>query len=615
MNRIAVLKDTLVNQIAAGEVVDRPASVVKELVENALDAGAGTIWIDIEKGGAKRIRVRDDGHGMSRQDIELAVCRHATSKIRDLDDLEEVGTLGFRGEALPSIASVSRFSITAREADADAAWSLTIHAGEQVSFEPSAGATGTCVDVQDLFYAVPARRKFLKTERTEFSHIDELVKKLALSARRVAFHLSHNGKPVYALRAATDEASTMQRLRKLLGGNFVTQCLAIATEQHGLALQGWIGSPTYSRASADLQYFFVNGRHVKDRIVTHALRQAYDDVLFHGRHPAYALFLTLDPAMVDVNVHPAKHEVRFRDSRAIHGFLFSTLKHVIADQRPGTAPTPQITTHANTIEEQPSQPGLLRALSSGTGNTSGAQQPASWSSQHRENVAGTAVKEHIEPYQHLHQQAWQPSQPINDEAPEEDIPPLGFALAQLHGVYILAENADGLVLVDMHAAHERITYERLKTAQAEHARIHQQPLLVPVSLQVSEKEADFAEQQQEQFQALGLEIGRVGPETIKITHVPSLLAHADAAALVQDVLDDLREAGHTTRVERAANELLSTMACHGSVRANRRLSIAEMNALLRDMEKTDRANQCNHGRPTWTVISVKQLDALFKRGQ
>jgi DNA mismatch repair protein MutL len=586
--RIRPLAPELVNQIAAGEVVERPASVVKELIENSLDAGATRLEIDIEDGGARLIRVRDDGGGIPADELPLALAQHATSKIATIDDLEHVRTLGFRGEALASIASVSRFALTSRAGGADAAWRVAREGGKLEAARPAQHPPGTTIEVRDLFHNVPARRKFLRAERTEFGHIDELVKAIALARPDVDIRLSHNAKPVRLLRPARDEAALGVRVGDILGEEFPTNSLRVDHAAAGLRLSGWLGLPTASRSQPDQQFFYVNGRLVRDRVVTHAVRQAYADVLFHGRHPAYVLFLELPPEGVDVNVHPAKSEVRFRESRLVHDFLYRTLNEALAETRAGAESVPA------TIP----QPAMAYAPTVQSG-------------------LGLGVREPLADYAALFGATAAASQPNHAVAPPEssgDVPPLGFALAQLAGVYVLAENAQGLVMVDMHAAHERITYEKLKTARACDG-IHSQPLLVPLSLAVSEREAGVAEEHAESLAALGFEMARSGPQSVVVKRYPGILDGADVGRLVRDVLADLATHGNSRRLEETQNEILSTMACHGSIRANRRLTLPEMNALLREMEATERSGQCNHGRPTWVQLPMAELDRMFLRGR
>ena len=585
---IQQLPDTLVNQIAAGEVVERPASVVKELVENALDAGATRVDIDLEEGGIRLIRIRDDGGGIPADELALAISRHATSKIASLDDLEEVATLGFRGEALPSIASVSRFALSSRTAAQEHGVRLEVEGGRMAPPQPQPHATGTTVEVRDLFYNVPARRKFLRAERTELGHIEEWLRSLALARPQVELRISHNGRLSRHYRPVRDDGEHLRRVAEALGEEFTTQCLQVEHAGAGLRLRGWVGLPTAARSSSDQQYFYVNGRAVRDRTVAHAVRQAYADVLFHGRHPAFVLFLECDPRQVDVNVHPAKHEVRFREQRLVHDFIYRTLHEALKDTRAGLAAV------------NDAQPAMA---------TGGWAPPM-------QSGLGLPVREAMSAYAALYRAptASGPGPEAMPAANEAEAPPLGYALAQLHGIFVLAENPHGLVLVDMHAAHERITYERLKSAR-DGEGIRSQPLLVPMSLAVSEREADLAEQHADTLAAHGFELRRAGPQSLSVRSVPTLLADLDAKALVLGVLSDLREHGQTRRLEEARNELLSTLACHTSVRANRRLSLPEMNALLRDMEATERSGQCNHGRPTWVQLSKSELDRLFLRGR
>ncbi len=592
--RIQLLPPQLVNQIAAGEVVERPAAVVKELLENSLDAGARSIEIDIEQGGVRRVRVRDDGVGIHKDDLPLALRRHATSKIRSLDDLEQVLSLGFRGEALPSIASVARLELSSRtEADSHG-WRVTAEGDALSAPEPTAHPIGTTIEVRDLFFNVPARRHFLRTEQTEFSHVDELVKRIALSRFEVGFTLRHNQRVVHSLRPH-QPGERAQRVASLYGATFMEQALPVEAAAVGLRLWGWVGLPTFSRGQADLQFFYVNGRMVRDKLVSHAIRQAYQDVLYHGRHPVYILYLEVPPAQVDVNVHPTKHEVRFRQGRLVHDFLFRSLHNALAAVTPA----------------QPGHPQRLTADSADKSVRLLAMAGSSWPVQ---QAMPMQVREQLTAYHALHGAA------LNDEglshiAPtQHSVPPLGYALAQLQGIYILAENAAGLVLVDMHAAHERISYERMKAA-LEGEGIASQPLLLPITVNVSGREADSAEQNAELFADLGFEVGRSGPETLVVRRVPILLQDTDVPSLLRDVLSDLITHGTSRRIREHINGLLGTLACHTSVRAHRRLGRDEMNALLRDMEATPRSGQCNHGRPTWIQLSLAELDALFMRGK
>lgn len=616
MSVIHRLSPRLANQIAAGEVVERPANIVKELVENALDAGAMRIDIDAEQGGVKRLSIRDDGCGMEKDDLPLALSRHATSKINTLDDLEAVGTLGFRGEALASISSVSRLVLTSKTANADQAWSVLAEGRDMdAQLSPAAHPTGTTVEVRDLFFNTPARRKFLRTEKTEFNHLEEAVRRLALSRYDVSFSLRHNQKVIHDVRPAQQTIEKEQRLSALLGRKFIDQSVFIEQQAVGLTLSGWVGLPTYSRSQADQQYFFVNGRVVRDKLVAHAIKQAYRDVLYHGRQPAFVLYLWLDPKLVDVNVHPTKHEVRFRDGRLVHDFLFRTLHKALAEVRPEdqlTTTTLDAPAHGMPPQADSATPMSNDAMSVQSQGPS-LQKPLRWQQPYANASQPDRghVQEHMAAYQSL-------SQPLNvprsDVQQDGDIPPLGFALAQVKGVFVLAENEHGLVLVDMHAAHERIVYERLKNALDAQA-LQTQPLLVPVNVNASEAEMDAAEQYGDTFAELGIELERTGPESLRVRQIPVLLQNANVDALVLSMLSDLMNYGTSDRVLAHRNELLSTMACHGSVRANRKLTLPEMNALLRDMEATERSGQCNHGRPTWTQLSMSELDKMFMRGQ
>ncbi|WP_137821202.1 DNA mismatch repair endonuclease MutL [Pseudomonas sp. D(2018)] len=621
--RIQLLSPRLANQIAAGEVVERPASVIKELLENSLDAGARRIDVEVEQGGIKLLRVRDDGGGIPPDDLPLALARHATSKIRDLEDLERVMSLGFRGEALASISSVARLTMTSRTADADQAWQVETEGRDmEARVQPAAHPVGTSVEVRDLFFNTPARRKFLRAEKTEFDHLQEVIKRLALARFDVAFHLRHNGKTIFALHEAREAIARARRVAAVCGPAFLEQALPIEVERNGLHLWGWVGLPTFSRSQADLQYFYVNGRMVRDKLVAHAVRQAYRDVLYNGRHPTFVLFFEVDPAVVDVNVHPTKHEVRFRDSRMVHDFLYGTLHRALGEVRPedqlaapgatevvmrptGSAadefgPQGEMSLAANVLEQQAVEPAWR--LPAGGGYQAPRSQPA------------VPVAEAQGAYREFFAPLTASSAPPALPESQGDVPPLGYALAQLKGIYILAENAQGLVVVDMHAAHERITYERLKVAMASEG-LKGQPLLVPESIAVSQREADCAEEHGEWFRRLGFELQRLGPETLAIRQIPALLKQAEASQLVRDVLSDLLEYGTSDRIQAHLNELLGTMACHGAVRANRRLTQPEMNALLRDMEHTERSGQCNHGRPTWTQLGMDDLDKLFLRGR
>ena len=613
MSRIRLLSSRLANQIAAGEVVERPASVVKELLENSLDAAASRVEVEVESGGSRLIRIRDDGTGIPSEDIALALARHATSKITSLEDLEEVGSLGFRGEALASIGSVSRLVLTSNNSENGSEGCSAVCEGREmeVQIKPAAHPRGTTVEVRDLFFNTPARRKFLRTEKTEFGHLQEVIKRLALSRFDVAFNLRHNGKVVHSLRAATTLVDQGRRVASVCGPAFMEQAVVIESDASPYRLTGWVGLPTFSRSQADLQYFFVNGRIVRDKLVAHAIKQAYRDVLYHGRHPAFVLYLELDPALVDVNVHPTKHEVRFRDGRAVHSFLFSSLHRALADLRPGTETgLPDGTAHTAVAVD-----GMAVDAATGEVRAQGAlswdvSQAGSVMSGGRAPVAvGPAkVTEQMQSYARLYGSA-----SPTPEAPAE-IPPLGYALAQLKGIYILSENASGLVLVDMHAAHERITYEGLKMSRDAEG-VRSQPLLVPQSVAVSQREVSVAETHAALFRDLGMAVETSGEESLVIRSVPALLRDSDLEMLLRDVLADLLEYGSSERIEAHMDEILSTMACHGSVRANRRLTVPEMNALLRDMEETERSGQCNHGRPTWVQLGLEELDKLFLRGR
>ncbi|MEL0258904.1 MAG: DNA mismatch repair endonuclease MutL [Halieaceae bacterium] len=603
---IRILEPRLANQIAAGEVVERPASVVKEAVENSLDAGARRIDIDIEAGGTRLIRIRDDGRGIAGRDLSLALARHATSKISSIEDLEAVGSLGFRGEALASIASVSRLTLTSNTAEGSAEGQQAQCDGRDmaVSVAPAPHPRGTTLEVRDLFYNTPARRKFLRTDKTEFGHLHEVIKRQALSRPDVTFTLRHNGKQSLQLNAADSESEQRRRVANICGVEFSEHAVLIERQAGSFRLWGWVAEPTFSRSQADLQYFFVNGRVIRDKLVTHAIRQAYRDVLFHGRHPAFVLFFELDPAGVDVNVHPTKHEVRFRDSRGVHDFLFGTLSRALADVRPGQ---PAASVAEPIQEAMPDQLGIGLATGGLPNQPTPASNPAAVSMGAISGRPSSAVAAAFGGWPRREDTAL-------SEPRSGDVPPLGFALAQLHGVYILAENQHGLVLVDMHAAHERITYERLKRAR-DGGGITRQPLLVPVTLAVSSREAAIAAEQADDLASLGLLIEAVGEEAVVCRELPAALKDADVEALVRDVLGDLLEFGTSDRVASSLDELLSTLACHTSVRANRRLTLPEMNALLRDMEETERSGQCNHGRPTWTQLDMTDLDKLFLRGR
>ncbi len=594
---IQALSDQLISQIAAGEVVDRPSAVVKELLENALDAGAMQITVRLEEGGVKRIAITDNGRGIPPEQMPLALARHATSKIASLDDLENVGTLGFRGEALASIASVAQLTLTSRTADAAHAWEIAGSQGGQVI--PSSGAQGTTVDVRDLYFNTPARRKFLKSEQTEFGHCAEVTRRIALSRPDVAFSLSHNGKTIDHWNVSEVE----KRSAHILGADFASARLALDEAAGPLRLHGFAGLPTASKARADGQYFYVNGRFVRDKLLTHAVRAAYQDVLHGDRYPCYVLGLDLDPALVDVNVHPSKIEVRFRDSRAVHQFVFHAVSRALAQTSAtsfGSTPAPVTATPGALpwVREQ-QQASFGAQFSSGIGV---AQTTADYGALFTTPTLATDMSS-------APMFARTQAQPL----PEDDFP-LGFALAQLHGIYVLTQNGKGLVLVDMHAAHERILYEQLKNALDENA-MQVQPLLIPVTFHADAVEVGTVEENQAALHALGFDIHALSPTTLAVRAIPALLKNADAQTLARDVLRDVREFGGSRVLVERRNEMLGTLACHTAVRANRALTLPEMNALLRQMEATERADQCNHGRPTWVQLALADLDKLFLRGQ
>ncbi len=644
-NRIHSLDARLVNQIAAGEIIERPASMLKELIENALDAGATKIEIEVEKAGVKRLKISDNGHGILKQDLAMALSRHATSKIENLTDLEQIATLGFRGEALPSIASVTRMTIQSRERNAEQAW-LVSSDGNNTTSEPQpiAHPVGTTIETRDLFYNTPARRKFLRTDNTEFKHLDQVVRRMALSRFDVSFKLSHNGRTVLHLPSVAADDS--RRVKMVCGDNVPENSIYFQDQRDDMRLSGWAGLPSFSRSQADMQYFFLNGRLIRDKTIVHAVRLGYQDVLFHGRHPVYVLYLEMDPAGVDVNVHPTKHEVRFRDSRNVHGFVFRALQRQVGasagesgsltvDSELGAAvPKPIFSNQSSS--QMTEQNALNYAREDRDSGRLGYQNTAYQNISYQdstERLSPDQVRDQVTGYKTIADSVFRPNPTsiidanstsadrsgagvsgTKSDNSRGDIPPLGYALAQLKGIYILAENEQGLVLADMHAAHERITYERLKQAQSD-AKVTQQPLLVPVTIQVSETEVMAWQGRQSLFDELGLEIEQMDETVLVVRSVPDMLANADVSQLVRDVLADLVAHEHSSRIEETIHEILSSMACHGSVRANRLLSIAEMNALLRDMEATERSGQCNHGRPTWVQMSLSQLDGWFKRGQ
>ncbi|UCV09237.1 DNA mismatch repair endonuclease MutL [Dechloromonas denitrificans] len=613
MPTIARLPDLLISQIAAGEVVERPASVLKELLENSLDAGSKAIQVHLEEGGVKLIRITDDGCGIAKDQLALALTRHATSKIVSLDDLERVGTLGFRGEALASVASVARLAISSREHGASHAWKLKAESGAEP--EPAALMAGTVVEMRDLYYNTPARRKFLKAEGTEFAHCADAVKRLALTRPDVAFSLTHNGRNLFQL-APADSA---RRIADILGDDFLGAARRLEAAAGPLAIAGFAVDPTRATDTKDGQYVFVNGRYVRDKIISHALREAYRDVLHGSRQPAVCLFINIDPALVDVNVHPAKTEVRFRDSRAMHQFVFHAIQRtlataVTAENREFSAPTgafPEAAADLRQAATAPSGPGYA------------ANYPPPLRHQASLGVAEPAAAAYLafaKATQHLGSPAYASANPAGApqfspaEPAEQNGPPLGYALAQLHGIYVLAQNARGLVLVDMHAAHERILYEKLKTA-FDNRQIATQALLIPAVFSAEALDIAAVEEHAEALAELGFQIAPLGPNQLGVRAVPALLQSGDPAALARSLIGELREHGITQLATARRNELLATMACHGAVRARRQLTVPEMNALLRQMEETERAGQCNHGRPTWTELALDQLDKLFLRGQ
>jgi DNA mismatch repair protein MutL len=578
-NSIRVLPDLLISQIAAGEVVERPASVLKELLENALDAGAREIQVTLDQGGAKRVQVDDDGAGLAKDDLPLALARHATSKIGSLEDLQGVATMGFRGEALASIASVARVSLASRVKKGSHAWSIRAEgAAAGSAVEPAARAPGTTVLVEDLYFNTPARKKFLRTEQTEFGHCDEVFRRIALARPDTAFTLKHNGRVSAHLRVQT----LAERATALLGREFTDASFPVEAQAGSLRLFGLAGTPQAARARADAQYLYVNGRFVRDRMLSHAMREAYRDQLHGDRQPAYLLFLEIDPRSVDVNVHPAKIEVRFRDSGGIHQFVLHALKRALS---PSAAEAP--VSYANLSQG----PSIRAGIQAGTQGGLGLAQPAAAYQQFM-SVATAAA-------------------PL---PASEKSPPLGYALAQLHGIYVLAQNEAGLVLVDMHAAHERIVMEKLKTG-LDTGAIARQSLLVPAVLAVNALDIATAEENSEALEKLGLETSVSGPNELAVRAAPALLAGGDIAGLTRDLLRDIREFGASEVLSARQNELLATMACHAAVRANRTLSLTEMNALLREMEETERSGSCNHGRPTWYQLTMADLDRLFMRGQ
>jgi DNA mismatch repair protein MutL len=604
MKAIHPLTDLLINQIAAGEVVERPAAALKELLENSLDAGATQIDVDLAGGGIKRLRVADNGAGISREDLALAVARHATSKIANVIDLEAIATLGFRGEALASIAAVSRLSLASRAQGAPHAWRIEVEGGTVAPVAPAALAAGTTVTVQELYFNTPARRKFLRTEATEWAHCDEAFRRIALSHPEAGMTLQHNGRVAQRLTAGGRRA----RIEALLGDSFVTHAALVDAEAAGVRLTGFAVRPAFAAQGASAQYVFVNGRFVRDRVLSHALREAYRDVLHHERQPTYALWLTLDPRRVDVNVHPQKTEVRFRDAGAIHQFVRHAIERALATtaaEQPAVSAAERLGMTAARLAPH----GGTRDGGFGDPGSSAPVPPSfpTWTPGQR--PLALPADEPASFYARLFGRREADSPAL----PNDDAYPLGFALAQLHGVYILAQNREGLVLVDMHAAHERIVYEKLKTSLGE--RVPVQPLLVPATFVAEPLEMATAEENADALDALGFSMGSIGPATLAVRGIPAPLADADPAALARAVLHDIREFGGSQALAARRDELLSTMACHGAVRAHRSLAVPEMNALLREMEATERAGQCNHGRPTWYQLTLGDLDRLFMRGR
>ncbi|KVQ80502.1 DNA mismatch repair protein MutL [Burkholderia multivorans] len=643
LRAIQPLPDQLISQIAAGEVVERPASVVKELLENAMDAGATTLRIVLEEGGVKRISITDDGCGIPPNELPLALMRHATSKIRSLEELEAVATLGFRGEALASIASVAEMYITSRTADAAHATRIDAQTGV---LSPAAGAVGTTIEVRELYFNTPARRKFLKSEQTEFGHCVEMIRRAALARPDVAISVLHNGKAVEHWNA-TEPA---QRVAKILGDGFATAHLPLDERAGPLAVYGCAGLPTASRGRADQQYFFVNGRFVRDKLLTHAVRAAYEDVLHGDRYPSYVLFLDLPPEAVDVNVHPSKIEVRFRDSRSIHQFVFHAVQRALA-RHAGASPETTAGGHAAHLEPAPRGPASFLSTplgqspnqpastgGSGFSSPSSSAPGSTWLRQARMTQGTLPVAQPLALYDALfgrkdtgtgtpdatttmaRDAADDSAAPLPgfaampSAASMHDEQPLGFALGQIHGIYVLAQNAHGLVIVDMHAAHERILYEQFKNALADRT-VAVQSLLLPVSMTATPVEIGTVEEERDTLEALGFDLAVLSPTSLAIRAVPALLKDADLQALARAVLADLHAFGGSRVLTERQHELLGTLACHHAVRANRRLTLDEMNALLRQMEATERADQCNHGRPTWYQLTLSDLDRLFMRGQ
>ncbi len=609
MSAIRLLPDLLINQIAAGEVIERPASALKELMENSLDAGATEIAVQLEGGGIKLLRVRDNGGGIAPDELPFALLRHATSKISSLDDLQRVGSMGFRGEALASMASVAQVTLTSRNAEAAHAWQIQAVDGTQSDTAPAAHAHGTSVELRELYFNTPARRKFLKSEATEFAYCEEVFKRIALSRPDVAFSLQHNNRMVWQLNSPRSLAGEVQgervsalqqRITALLGDEFAQSAVNVNRQAANLRLYGMVSLPAYSRATRDAQYFFVNGRFVRDKMLAHALRQAYQDILHHQRHPAFVLFLDMPPEQVDVNVHPAKSEVRFRESQAIHQFVFHTLQQALGAPVVGASPPPQPSLPKGEGVNVPFSPAQQQRIPFGAAQRESAYRL--WESQ---TESGKREVENGKATPTLYSQLTEHN---------EVTPPLGYALAQLSGIYILAQNEQGLIVVDMHAAHERIVYEKLKAAFDEQ-QIPTQPLLIPVSFAADALDVATAEEEQKALAQLGFDIAPLSPTTLAVRAMPALLKQAHAEAAARDVLHELHEFGATRALTERRNELLATLACHAAVRANQQLTLPEMNGILREMEHTERSDQCNHGRPTWFQITLNELNAMFMRGK
>jgi DNA mismatch repair protein MutL len=598
MPAIHLLPDLLINQIAAGEVIERPASALKELLENSLDAGATDIAVQLEGGGIKLLRVRDNGNGIARDELALALMRHATSKIASLDDLQQVASMGFRGEALASMAAVAQLALTSRTAQDTHGWKVEAIDGRLSEPAPASHAQGTTVEIRELYFNTPARRKFLKSEATEFAYCEETFKRIALSRPDIAFSLQHNGRTIWQLPASHGEQAALKRIVALLGDEFGQAAVPVARNAANLSLQGLAALPAYSRSARDAQYFFVNGRFVRDKVASHALRQAYQDILHHQRHPAFVLFLDLPPEQVDVNVHPAKSEVRFRESQGIHQFVFHALQDALS--APIKNETPD-----SSFRRRPESSVFIKELDSGL----------------RRNDGYSRVQQQNIPFSAAQQQAsyrlWEESSTIREQeaaALQPDAHPLGFALGQLSGIYILAQNAHGLIVVDMHAAHERVVYEKLKTA-FDRQQMPTQPLLIPVTFSADTLDVATAEEEQEALHQLGFELAPISTNTLAVRAMPAMLKQSRAEAAAREVLHELREFGASRALTERRNELLATLACHSAVRANQQLSLPEMNAILREMEQTERADQCNHGRPTWFQVTLEELDAMFMRGK